>query len=256
MPNIVVCYKWVINEQDISVKEDTLELNCSRAKYKISDYDRNAIEAAVRLCEKYGGSVRTVSYGDENVKASLKDALSRGPAEAYWIEDPSSITADSYVTANVLAAAIGKTGAYDMVVCAEGSSDTYAQQTGARLAALLNVPAVTYAMELDWQDGNIIVKRKLADIVEILQMKGPVVISVLPEICEPRIPGLKQVLAAGKKPSTRLNVSELSLSDEQLKPKNRLIKIKGAVSERKHVLIKEEDMAKNVDKLLEYLRVE
>lgn len=54
MPKILVCYKWVLDEQDIKISSSDYSLDYSRAKYKISDYDKNAIEEAVRIFEKSG----------------------------------------------------------------------------------------------------------------------------------------------------------------------------------------------------------
>ena len=57
MPNCLVCYKWTLDEQDIKIKSEDLSLDSSRAKGKISDFDRNAIEEAALLVEKLGGAV-------------------------------------------------------------------------------------------------------------------------------------------------------------------------------------------------------
>ena len=75
MPKIIVCYKWVVDEQDIRVNQGTQELDFSRTKKKISDYDKNAIEIGTQIWEKNEGSTLVaVSYGDGDVKSSLKDA--------------------------------------------------------------------------------------------------------------------------------------------------------------------------------------
>ena len=139
MPKCLVCYKWTLDEQDIKIKPEDLSLDSSRAKGKISDFDRNAIEEATLLVEKNGGAVDALTYGTASVKQSLKDALSRGPEKVYWIADASAENADANVTANVLAAAIRKLGQYDLILCGEGSSDLFNQQTAPRLAALLGL---------------------------------------------------------------------------------------------------------------------
>ncbi|MBP2641964.1 MAG: Electron transfer flavoprotein alpha/beta-subunit, partial [Firmicutes bacterium] len=83
MPTIIACYKWVLDEQDIKINPGSLDLDISRAKSKISDYDRNAIEEAVLLGEQSGAEVASLTFGSSKAKQSLKDALSRGPAKAY-----------------------------------------------------------------------------------------------------------------------------------------------------------------------------
>ena len=62
-----------------------LSVDFSKAKGKISDYDRNAIEAAVKLAKP---SVPTggLTFGSSKTRQSLKDALSRGLEEAFWVK--------------------------------------------------------------------------------------------------------------------------------------------------------------------------
>ncbi|KKM09963.1 hypothetical protein SY88_16060, partial [Clostridiales bacterium PH28_bin88] len=115
MPNIITCYKWVIDEADIKVDSRTRELQFDRVNYKISEYDRNAIEEATKICEEQGGEVTALTAGTEKAKASLKDALSRGPAKAIFVNDEALAQADAYVTANVLAKAVAKAGDYQLI---------------------------------------------------------------------------------------------------------------------------------------------
>jgi len=249
MPKCLVCYKWMLDEQDIKIKPEDLSLDSSRAKGKISDFDRNAIEEAALLVEKNGGAVDALSYGTPTVKQSLKDALSRGPEKAYWIADASADTADASVTANVLAAAIRKLGQYDLILCGEGSSDLFNQQTAPRLAALLGLPCLSFVNKLNVEGDVVKATRKLEDCVENVTVKGPVVISVLSEINKPRIPSLKQVLGASKKPNEEIKIADLGLKPEDLQPKAIRKSVKGFVMQRKNVIYKETNAADNVAKL-------
>lgn len=256
MPKILVCYKWVLDEQDIKVNSGDLALDTSRAKYKISDYDKNAIEEATLLVEKLGGSVEALTYGAANVKTSLKDLLSRGPDKAFFIGDVSAEKTDAFVTANVLAAATKKAGTYDLIICGEGSSDSYNQQVAPRLAELLGIPAITYVQQLSVEGTKVIATRKLGNCTEVVTVEGPAVISVLPEINKPRIPSLKQVLAASKKPSEEVKLTDLGLSAAELTPKVISLSIKGFVMNRKNVIFKEADQADNIAKLVASLAKE
>src|SRR5271166_4087150 len=239
MPKCLVCYKWTLDEQDIKIKPDDLSLDTSRAKGKISDFDRNAIEEATLIVEQHGGAVHALSYGTSAVKQSLKDVLSRGPETVYWIADNSAQTADACVTATVLAAAIRKLGPYDLILCGEGSSDLFNQQTAARLAALLGLPCVTYVEKLSVEGDTVRATRKLADCTEVATVKGPVVVSVLSQINKPRIPSLKQVLAASKKPNEEIKITDLGLKSESLQPKSVHRSVKGFVTQRKNIIYKE-----------------
>jgi electron transfer flavoprotein beta subunit len=250
MPKFLVLYKWTLDEQDIKVKSDDLSLDTSRAKGKISDFDRNAIEEAAGIVEKQGGSVDALSYGSATVKQSLKDVLSRGADKAYWIADASAETADASVTAKVLAAAIRRIGPYDYILTGEGSSDQFNQQTAPRLAALLGLPCLSYVHKLETDGSKISVARKLADCTELATVTGPAVISVLSDINKPRIPGLKQVLGASKKPSEEIPLSALGLAPQDLEPKAQCQSVKGFVMTRKNVIFKDANPADAVGKLV------
>jgi electron transfer flavoprotein beta subunit len=256
MPKCLVCYKWTLDEQDIKVKPEDLSLDSSRAKGKISDFDRNAIEEATRIVEKQGGAVEALTYGTSAVKQSLKDLLSRGPGKAYWIADASAEHADASVTANVLAAAIRKLGQYDLILCGEGSSDLFNQQTAPRIAALLGLPCLSFVQKLTVEGDTVQATRKLEDSTEVVTVKGPVVISVLSEINKPRIPTLKQVLGAAKKPNEEIKAADLGLKAEDLQPKAVRQSVKGFVMQRKNVIYKESSAADNVAKLTVSLAAE
>lgn len=249
MPKCLVCYKWTLDEQDIKIKPEDLSLDSSRAKGKISDFDRNAIEEATLIVEKQGGAVDALTYGTYTVKQSLKDLLSRGPEKVYWIGDDSAVSADATVTANVLAAAIRKLGQYDMILCGEGSSDLFNQQTAPRLAALLGLPCLSFVQKLSVEGDTVTATRKLEDCQEVISVKGPVVIGVLSEINKPRIPTLRQVLGAAKKPNEEIKVADLGLKPEDLLPKAVRKSVKGFVMKRKNVIYKESSAADNVAKL-------
>jgi electron transfer flavoprotein beta subunit len=256
MPKLLVCYKWVLNEQDIKIRPDDLSLDTSRAKGKISDFDRNAIEEASLIVEQQGGTVDALSYGSAAVKLSVKDVLSRGPNRLLWVGDASAEEADAYVIASVLAAAIRKHGPYDLILCGEGSSDMFYQQIPARLAALLDLPCLTFVQKLTLEGGVVTALRKLGDCTEQVSVTGPAVVSVLSEINKPRIPSLKQVLGAAKKPSEEIPIASLGLSAGELAPKAVRKSPKGFLMNRKNVVYKESDAAANVAKLVASLAAE
>lgn len=218
MPNIIACYKWVIDEADIKVDAKTRELQFDRVNYKISEYDRNAIEEAVKICEAQGGEVIALTAGTEKARASLKDALSRGPAQAIYVNDELLGNADAFITARVLAKAVAKVPDYQMIICGEGSSDQYNQQVGPQLAALLGIPAITFVNKLTVLPDKVVAERKLEDGIEVVEAAYPVLVTVLPDINKARIPSLKQILGASKKPVKEIKLPELGLTPEELKP--------------------------------------
>jgi electron transfer flavoprotein beta subunit len=231
--NTVACYKWVADEADIRVHPD-LSVDLSRAAGRISEYDKHAIELAVQLAGNSGGQAVGLTFGAEPVRKSLKDALSRGLDEALWIKAPEQATVDAVVTARALAAGVKSLDGVGVIVCAEGSGDSYARQTAPRLAALLGLPVVTSVCEATFVDGVLRATRRLEDSLETVAVALPVVVAVLPQINRPAIPGLKAVMAAGRKPVTEKTAEELGVD---LAPKSEITSMKGFAQARKNVLV-------------------
>lgn len=239
MQNIIICYKWVLNEQDIRIDPSSLVLDTSRAKKRISEYDKNAIEIATQLLEIHGGNSTAISYGGADLKQSLKDALARGPQNAIWVNDPDADKADACVTANALAAAVKKAGEYTMIICADSSADISNQQVPLRIAVILGIPAITCVVKLEIAGGKVIATRRVGESTETISVEGPAVYTVLPEIAQPRFPSVKQVLGAGKKPQTEFKISDLGLEADKLVPRSRIRDTKGYVMTRKNIVYKD-----------------
>lgn len=250
MSRIVACYKWVMDEAEFRINADS-SVDTSKAKGKISDYDKHAIEAAVQAADSLGGKPVGLTFGDPKSKASLKDALSRGLEEGYWATAAEGETPDGAVTARVLAAAIKKINDISLVICAEGASDTYARQTAPRVGAILDLPVVTSVSKISFEGGLLIAERKLDDCIETVKVEMPAVISVLPEANRPDIPGLKAVLAAGKKPVTEFKSTDLGVD---LTPRTRVTSAQGYIMNRKNVIFKDGDATDKVRDLVAALR--
>lgn len=235
---IVVCYKWVLDEADIVIDQENQALDTKRAKYKISEIDRNALMLGSEL-NTDDGELVALTVG-KDVKNSLKDVLSRGADKAYFVEIDQL---GSAATAKVLAAAIEKIGDVDLVLCGEGSSDQYSQQVGPRIAALLGWSLVTYASSVTSENDQLTVLRKLEDDVETVKVRTPAVLSVVSEINQPKTPSMKQILAARKKPSEELKISDLNLTDEALETSVKVISMGPAVIKRRQVRLNEGDVS-------------
>lgn len=206
---IIACVKIVPEEQDIQINADR-SLNLERAASKISLYDLNAIEAATELAAAGGHEVVALSVGGERVNNSKaqKDVLSRGADELVLVSDPSLENALPETTSAVLAATLRKLE-HGLVLCGEGSSDLYAQITGALTAERLNIPVVNYASKLTLDGDTVIVERLLDTEREEVRVPLPAVICVSSEINTPRIPSMKAILQAGKKPIKKMSLADV-----------------------------------------------
>lgn len=201
---IVVAVKVVADDQDIFVSGDR-SLDYSKARQIISTYDTNAIEAAAQIAADNDGTVVAISASttkadDTKVK---KDILSRGIDELFMVADDSLETADSYATAQVLKGIVDANASdYDLILCGDGSADFYAGQVDVQLAAALDVPVINEVTGIKIEGDKAVVERTLEEEVEEIEVPLPAVISVSPNVATPRIPGMREILAAGKKPSS------------------------------------------------------
>jgi electron transfer flavoprotein beta subunit len=218
---IAVAVKVVADDQDITVAGDRT-LDYSKAKTVISTYDKNAIEAAAQLAKATGGSAVVITAAGTEPDAKLKkDILSRGVDELFVAADAALETADSYATAQVLKALVDANVAdYDLILTGDGSADFYAGQVNVQLAAALGVPTVNEVTGIEAADGAVVVKRTLETEVQEIEVPLPAVVAVSPAIGEPRIPGMRDILQAGKKPSscTAATVDPKVTYDEILAP--------------------------------------
>lgn len=198
---IAVAFKVVPDDQDIQVASDR-SLDFSKAKGMVSAYDLNALEAAAQLAaDNPDSTVTAVSVGAASIDDSKlkKNVLARGVDDLIMVADDALAALDTAGTAQELAAVMGGEG-FDLILCGDGSADDYAQQVDVQLAARLGVPSVNAASAIKVAGDGVIVERTLEDVVEEVEVPLPAVVAVTPDVATPRIPGMKDILAAGKKP--------------------------------------------------------
>ncbi len=211
--NILVLFKVVPDDQDIAVNADG-SLDYSRAHQVVSAYDLNAIEAAAQLvAANEGSSLKALSVGKAvaNDSKLRKNVLARGVNELLMFADDAAAGADTYATAQALKKLVEQAGEWDLVVCGDGSADDYNQQVDVQLASALDVPVVNGVLSMELREGALVVDRLLEDCVETLSVPLPAVVSVCPDIALPRIPGMRDILAAGKKPATILDAASVEV---------------------------------------------
>lgn len=251
---IIVGCKLVPEEQDIVVQADG-SLDTSRATPKISQFDLNAIEAAVEVKALAGeAQIIALSVGDKALENSKvrKDILSRGPDILTAVIDDSLKGALPEQTSAVMAKAAGELG-FDLILCGDGSGDLYAQQVGTRLGALLNVATVSGVSKIvSAADGKLVVERALESEVEVLEVTLPAVISVSADINTPAIPGMKAILGAGKKPVEVMTPAALAVaaSGDAVE----LLEIKAPKQKERMNIIIEGDAEEKIAELVSHLR--
>jgi len=250
---ILVCVKQAIDVSQVKADPTTRRLITIGAPKKISDFDKNAVEEAVRLKEKLGGEVLTVTVGPEDARTTIREALAMGADKAYIINDIALQEIDTSGTAYVLAEAIKKIGGFDLILCGEASLDSFSGCVGSRLAEILDLPEITFVKKLSVENDTVFAERALEDANEIISSKMPAVVTVTREINEPRIPSLMMIMKASKKEIVTWTLAHLNVQKERINPKIDVIEALAPKMERKKIMIKGETLQEITEKLVRTL---
>jgi electron transfer flavoprotein beta subunit len=235
--NIVVCMKQVIDVSQVKVDEATQQLILKGIPFKTSDFDKNAVEEAVKIKEQLGGKLTVMTVGGAQASESIREALAMGADEGVILTDTSFESLDSYGTAAVLAAGIKKLGDVNLVLCGEAAIDTYAGQVGPMLGEQLAMPVVTYVTKVTAAADKISAERDIGDNVVAIESGYPVVLTTTKELNEPRLPNMMQILQAANKKIETWSAADVGLSAEQLTSKLTTSEIKGFQMDRKNIMI-------------------
>jgi electron transfer flavoprotein beta subunit len=216
--NIVVCIKQVPDTTDVKINPETNTLIREGVQSIINPFDTYAIEEGVRLKEKYGGTVNVLSMGPPQVESALRDAISVGADEAYLLTDRVFAGADTLATAYTLAAGIRKLGNADIILMGRQAIDGDTGQVGPEVAQNLDIPHITDVRKIEQIDdqGCIFLERMLEEGYVRLKVKLPVVITVVKEINEPRLPSLKGKMAARSKQIVRWSAADVDVHEKRL----------------------------------------
>ena len=254
MKRIIVCLKQAVDVSQLKVDPSTRQLITAGAPRKISDFDKNALEEAVKIREKLGGiEIVTLTVDSEDAKAVLREALAIGADKAYFVNDPAVQAIDTSGTAYILAQAVRKIGEFDLILGGESSLDSFCGLVGSRLSELLGLPQVSSVRKLSVEGDNIVAERALEDSSEIVKTKIPVVVTVTREINQPRIPSLMMIMKASKKEIVRWMLADIGAQKENIASKVEVLEALAPKMERKKIIIKGDTVQEIAEKLAKAL---
>lgn len=209
--NIIVLMKQVPEIEKVRFDPEKGRLDRSSAGATTNPFDLNALEAAVQIKEKLGGSVTAISMGPMKAEEMLRDALARGADRAILLSDERFAGADTLATAYTLAAAIRKIGSFHLVICGEKTVDGDTAQVGPEVAEFLNVPHAAFVEEIQHVDEhNIVVKARMERSHYTIRLSLPALITVTKDVNAPRLPSLRDKLKAMRVPVTIWRYEDLT----------------------------------------------
>lgn len=199
---ILVCMSVVPDTTTkITFTDNNTKFNTQGVQFIINPYDELSLTKALELTEKNGGSVTIVTVGTADADAVIRKALAIGANDAIRIN--AEPTDAQYVSEQI--AVIAKSGAYDLILTGRESIDYNGGQVCGLLGALLDWPSVNVCAKMDFENGQMVFERDIDGGRQTVTTPLPVVASAQKDLCEPRIPNMKGIMAARTKP---LNVVE------------------------------------------------
>jgi electron transfer flavoprotein beta subunit len=215
--NVVVCVKQIPDPASPGALDPETKWLKRDGKLILDESDAYGVEMALQLVTAAGGDgeVTLVSMAPNSEQSGLRTGLAMGAAKAILVSDPALEGSDALGTAKVLAAAI-KRAEPDLVLAATESSDGYTGTTPEQIAALLDLPSITFAKSIETGDGKVKVQRQTEAGYDQCEAPMPAVVSVTAGVVEPRYPSFKGIMAAKSKPVEELTVADLGLDAGQV----------------------------------------
>jgi electron transfer flavoprotein beta subunit len=196
---IAVCLKRVPDTTaKIVIGGDGKSIDESGVKFVPNPYDEYAVEEAISLQEKAAaGETVVYSLGGASSQETIRTALAMGIDRGVLLEGAGS--ADGMVVARALASELEGQG-FDLILFGKLAVDDYNHQVGAMTAELMGLPCITTVSHLEIENGGVVAEREIEGGVEVVTCRLPAVLTCEKGLNEPRLPKLKGIMAAKKKP--------------------------------------------------------
>jgi electron transfer flavoprotein beta subunit len=255
--HVIVCIKQVPDTTDVKINPETNTLVREGVQSIINPFDMYAIEEAVRLKERHGGTATVLTMGPPQAEAALREAISMGIDEAVLVTDRAFAGSDTLATSYTLACAIKKCGAFSFILCGKQASDGDTAQVGPGISTHLDIPQVTYVKKIESvKDGVARVERMTEEGFEILETPLPCLLTVVKEINEPRLPSLKGKMRAKSAKIRMFTAQNLDCEEARLGLKGsptQVIKI-FSPERRKGGEVLQADAGEMTDRLVDFLK--
>jgi electron transfer flavoprotein beta subunit len=182
---------------DVMTEEGTMNRSALPTIYNPEDL--NALEMALQVCERYGGTVTVITMGPPKAADILRESLFRGADKVILLSDRKFAGADTLATSYALKCAVEKSGPFDLVFCGRQAIDGDTAQVGPQLAEKLHIPQITYAEAvLELNHREITVQRALDLGTEMVRCTLPCLLTVVSTANSPRPASARKSIALKK----------------------------------------------------------
>jgi electron transfer flavoprotein beta subunit len=225
--DIIVCVKHVPETAEAELKIDVTGKNVEKTGlvFDINEWDDYALEEAVRIKEKLGGTVTAVTIGMEDSDSTLRKCLARGADTAIRLTDPKFVGSDACATAKILRSVI-KNLRFDMILTGMQAGDDGYAAVGPILAEMLQIQHATMVKKLELGSDTVKVNRELeGGMEEQNEVKLPALLSVQTGINEPRYVSIMGIRKAMQKEIRVMNLADTGLTESDVGPMGSWLRI-------------------------------
>lgn len=214
--HIAVCVKQVPDSAEVRINPETGTLMREGVPSIINPYDMHAIEAALHIKEQNGAKVTVLTMGPPQAEEALREALSMGADEAVLLSDRAFAGSDTWATSHALSKALAKLSP-DVIFCGKQAIDGDTAQVGPEVAEMMDIPHVAYVRKIDEvKEGSIRVQRLMDEGVDVVEADLPVLLTVVKELNEPRLPSLKGKMRAKKAEIAKWTAADIGAEENDL----------------------------------------
>ncbi len=218
--DIIVCVKHVPETAEAELKIDGTGKAIEKAGlvFDINEWDDYALEEAVRIKEKQGGTVTAITIGADDSDSTLRKCLARGADKAIRLTDPKFNDSDGYAIAKILHSVI-KNLTYSLILTGMQAGDDGYAVVGPALAEMLKIPHVTMVKKLEFDMGTSRANRELeGGLEEQVEIRTPALISVQTGINEPRYVSIMGIRKAMQKEIKLMTLADTGLTENDVGP--------------------------------------
>lgn len=222
---ILVCVKRVPDsaENEIEVQAGGADIKRDDLVYSVNEWDNYAVEEAIQIVDRVGGSVTVATIGPEESEEVVRREMAMGANNGLMLVDAAFEGSDGRGMAAILAAAVRK-GQYDLVLTG-AQADDGAGQVGGMLAALLDWPYASLVNMIEVQDKKLRIGREIeGGNQEINEIMLPCVLSIQTGINEPRYVGIRGIRKVASLEIPVMNAAALGLDTADLGPAGARVK--------------------------------
>ena len=214
--NMLVCVKQVPDTTEIKIDPVTNTLIRQGVPSIVNPYDGYALETVARIKDENPGSkIVVLSMGPKQAQDALRECLAVGADKAYLLTDNLFAGSDTLATSYILSRAIAKVqeleGAFDLIFCGKQAIDGDTAQVGPQIAEYLDLPQITYGIEVALDGDSVRVKRDSDAGYTVTAAKMPCVVTMTQTFYEPRYPSIKSKMAAKKATIHQLTSADLDV---------------------------------------------